>query len=332
LGKLCYSCGSWGLAYVPCSRPDVYGTDLSSLARSQLLECVMFDRCRSEIMADVLSRSSYEENFGVFMNIISCLSSIRYVATSRYANTTLFTTLSYREALGNLTDTLSESRFTRRFLLICISASQRSDTVCRALIKCGAVQLLLSVIDDLMPRQLRVDCDLIDILALSQKQDEIHAAIPFFDFLVQICRSQAGAQAVLDAGILDLLVSMMVRNFSIPGLSLRWDDIEECRSMLLDVCQSLLRHLSAHADIFPVLAAHPISALWPQHHIFHEDLATSADARWRKRRLAWKQVDRSLVDNRLENIPTLYGTPTGDFREFILDLEDVCIDLLEFVG
>jgi len=63
-----------------------------------------------------------------------------------------------------------------------------------------------------------------------------------------------------------------------------------------------------------------------------DDLAISVDARRRQRRLAWKQIDRSLIEDRLKHIPTLYGTPIGDFREFTLDLEDVCVDLLEFVG
>lgn len=57
----------------------------------------------------------------------------------------------------------------------------------------------------------------------------------------------------------------------------------------------------------------------------------SADARWRKRRSAWKQVDGSLVDDRLKSIPALYEASPGDIRE-LADLEDVCVDLLEFLG
>lgn len=170
---------------------------------------------------------------------------------------------------------------------------------------------------------------LTNVYISSQKQDEVHAALPFLDFLVQICQgSQGGGLAVLDAGLLDLLVSMMVRDFSIPSLGLKWFEAEECRIMVLDVCQSLLRHLSRHADHFLVITDHPISALWPKHHLFHDDLAINADARWRKRRLAWKEVDKSLVDDRIKNLPALHETPAGDMA----DLEDVCVDLLEFVG
>jgi hypothetical protein len=128
---------------------------------------------------------------------------------------------------------------------------------------------------------------LTNVYISSQKQDEVHAALPFLDFLVQICQgSQGGGLAVLDAGLLDLLVSMMVRDFSIPSLGLKWYDAEECRIMVLDVCQSLLRHLSRHADHFLVMTDHPISALWPKHHLFHDDLAINSDTGWRKRRLA----------------------------------------------
>jgi hypothetical protein len=240
----------------------------------------------------------------------------------------------YREALGNLPEkNISESHFTRPFLLFCISASQRSETVRQASIGSGMVQLLLSVIGDLMPHQPfpLLDRHLTDIYTSSEKQDEIHATLPFFDFLVQTCQgSQAGGQVVLDAGILDLLVSVMVRDFSIPSLALKKDDADECRSMVLDVCQSLLMHLSAHADLLPVLMNHPISALWPTHHTFHEDLAISADARWRKRRMMWEHVDQSLVNDRLKTAPALYETPPRNIEETD-DLEDICVDLLEFL-
>jgi len=173
---------------------------------------------------------------------------------------------------------------------------------------------------------------LTNVYISSQKQDERHTALPFFDFLAQLCQgNQAGGQAVLDTGFLDLLVSMLVRDFSIPNMNLKRDEADECRSMVLEVCHSLLIHLSAHADLFLVLANHPICAIWPRHHLFHRDLAMSADARWRKRRSAWKQVDGSLVDDRLKSIPALYEASPGDIRE-LADLEDVCVDLLEFLG
>jgi hypothetical protein len=173
--------------------------------------------------------------------------------------------------------------------------------------------------------------DLTDVYISSQKQDETHAALPFLDFLVQICQgSQAGGQAVLDAGLLDLIVSMMVRDFSIPSLGLKKDDADERRSMVFDVCQSLLMHLSAHPDLLLVMADHPICALWPKHHLFHKDLAVNADARWRKRRLAWNQVDQSLVNDRLKTAPALCEMAPEAIRE-TADLEDLCVDLLEFL-
>jgi hypothetical protein len=89
--------------------------------------------------------------------------------------------------------------------------------------------------------------------------------------------------------------------------------------------------MSAHADIFLVLVNHPICALWPKHHLFHKDIAMSLGARWRKRRLVWRQVDVSLVDDRLKTTPIFYEPPPGDAWE-LADFADVCVDLLEFLG
>ena len=171
---------------------------------------------------------------------------------------------------------------------------------------------------------------LTDVYVSSQNQEK-HPAFPFFDFIVQLCqRSPAGCQAVLDADILDLLVCMNVHDFSIPILHPDKDDADGCRSMVLDVCHSLLMHLSGHADIFRIVLNHPICALWPKHHLFHKDLATSDEVRWKRRRLAWGQVQESLVSERLNRIPDFYYASPGDIWE-MADLGDACVDLLEFM-
>jgi len=66
---------------IPCSQADVYGTRLSCLARSCIFEYITLGGRRCEALASVLSSSSYEENFNAFIEIISYLLSLRYVAT-----------------------------------------------------------------------------------------------------------------------------------------------------------------------------------------------------------------------------------------------------------
>jgi len=67
---------------VPYSRPDAYGIELSSVARSQLLECISLGGPRGEVLASVLSSSSYDENCNALKSIISYLLSLRCVATN----------------------------------------------------------------------------------------------------------------------------------------------------------------------------------------------------------------------------------------------------------
>jgi hypothetical protein len=142
---------------IPFSMPDAYGTQLSSLARSQLLECIALGEPRCEVLASVLSSSSYEDNSNVFKNIIFYLSSLRYVATNIGCRCYRIVTCSRRKAWppprNSSTRSLSESGFTGPFLLVCISASKRSDIVRHALIDSGMVHLLLSVISDFIPEQ-----------------------------------------------------------------------------------------------------------------------------------------------------------------------------------
>lgn len=152
-----------------------------------------------------------------------------------------------------------------------------------------------------------------------------HAAYPLFIFISKLARiNDSGRQAVLDAGLLDMLTCMYACDFSgrIYLSYTRRIDAIPTRGSILKVSTEILATICREPGALQKFQEHPISALWPK----DDRLKQIVDSPLFSRHVAWRKLDKPLAIRRLGAI-SLMATRKYD----ILDpLEHILCDLSEF--
>ena|ERR1700722_7652812 len=178
---------------------------------------------------------------------------------------------------------------------------------------------------------------------LAQSPGGTHQATAFMEFIAQICNaSAAGAEAVIEAKLLDVILALYINAF-VP-------DVPTYRSSFLFLaCNKTLSHLASHPILLERLRAHPIHHLWPRWAelpLTHTVLRQVQD-----RQSAWRSLylaDPGLVEQRLAKVREILKTsmpprnikdirdiwrdfPSTELTATTTDVFDDFVDLLEFL-
>jgi len=179
---------------------------------------------------------------------------------------------------------------------------------------------------------------------LAQLPDGEHQATPFVKFIAQIASTSAtGAQAVIDAKFLDVILALYISAFVPQVLAYR-------SSLLFLECNRLLSHLAVHPEGFENLCGHPIHLLWPRRALM--PLTKTVRRQVEDRRFAWRslhQADPSTTVRRIRGMDEIFEISMRDFgdistaavywRDFpsnelvntTTDVFDDFVDLIEFL-
>jgi hypothetical protein len=150
--------------------------------------------------------------------------------------------------------------------------------------------------------------------------------MPLIDFISQTAHAGSSLrQAILDAGILDLLLYMYACDFPDPLQD--YGSYLERKSRNISVilaCNSILMYLSNDIDCLSVISDHPLHIIWPQ---YDECLfkTGSQSQILQQRRRTWRMLDKKLLDLRFD---TIYHILSSDSESELLD---ACVDFLEFM-
>jgi hypothetical protein len=147
---------------------------------------------------------------------------------------------------------------------------------------------------------------------------------PFMTFIHELVKtSSTCARAVVEAGILDLLMDLCIRDFRLPyvnEVSYPWYDTPE---LLRSVCVSIAMTISLDPLVSSIYFDHPLHSWWPIMQTGVTNLALAPVARKTLRQ------DPRFVTVRLEGLRDATFLPGGLSDSGELILSDF-VDLFEF--
>lgn len=148
--------------------------------------------------------------------------------------------------------------------------------------------------------------------------------LPFMNFIHELVKaSSACSRAVVEAGLLDLLMDLCIRDFRLlymNEVSYPWHDTPE---LLRDVCVSIMITISSDPLVSTMYLDHPLHSWWPIMQTGVTHLALGPET--------WKTLrqDPRFVAVRLEGLRDATFLPSGLFDGNKLTSSDF-VDLFEF--